>query len=132
MTNVKVTILGGKYSQKRTNSIVIEMAANETVSEIIKNAKPIILEPFVDMTISSPKGKIIIYIIFTNYSLEYSKDIMNELITMRRGRVDMMQEEKDRFGKARSERQELKCKVPLIETVGYSSQLRSISKVIAK
>ncbi len=59
LINVKVNVLGGKFSLKRTNIIAIEMAADEIIRKLIVNAEPIILEPVVELTISTPKGEII-------------------------------------------------------------------------
>lgn len=54
---------------------------------------------------------------------------MHDLITNRRGRIDLVSDEKHRFGKFLSDRNDIKGYVPLSETIGYATYLRSISKV---
>jgi translation elongation factor EF-G len=53
---------------------------------------------------------------------------MNDLISNRRGRVEVINDQTNVFGKIQSDRNEIQGIVPLIETVGYSTYLRSISK----
>jgi hypothetical protein len=42
----------------------------------------------------------------------------------------LVEEEKDRFGKSSSNRSKMNAVIPLEETIGFSSYLRAISKVI--
>ena len=57
MVDVAVKIVGGRYCSRRTNTIAIEMGTAEMMKEVISQAKPIILEPMMDIEISTPKGK---------------------------------------------------------------------------
>ena len=59
MVDVRIKVLNGKYSLRRTNTIAIEMATAEMIKELISSAKPAIFEPIVSLEISSPKGKTI-------------------------------------------------------------------------
>lgn len=54
MLGVRVKILDGKFTLKRTNEIAIEQAASEMLDEMIRNASPILLEPVMDVEISTP------------------------------------------------------------------------------
>ncbi|KRW99958.1 Translation protein, beta-barrel domain [Pseudocohnilembus persalinus] len=114
LQGVRVRILGGKYSNRRTNTIAMEQAGNEMMVEMIENASPILLEPIMNVEISSPE--------------ENQKEIMNDVMKQRRGKVIDIQEENSKFGQQVSNRFLIKAEIPLLETVGYSSYLRSISK----
>lgn len=58
------------------------------------------------------------------------REILTELISMRRAKVGDIEEEGSRFGKSESDRSLIRALVPLSETLGYTTHLRSISKVI--
>ena len=68
-----------------------------------------------DLEISSPRDK--------------QNEVIHDLIASRRGRIVEIIEEKNHFGKKESDRSQIKAVIPLMETIGYSTFLRSISKV---
>lgn len=115
VVDVRVRVLGGKYSLKRTNQIAIEMCTAELMKEMISNSKPTLLEPMMDVEISTPQL--------------CSKEIINDILGNKRGKVGEISEEGSKFGKSASERSIINSTMPLIETIGYSTYLRSISKV---
>ena len=74
------------------------------------------MEPFVKMEISSPN--------------EYSSDIMNNILSHRRGKIEEIADEKSNFGLNISDRNKIFAQMPVSETIGYTTYLRSVSKVI--
>ncbi|EAS05318.2 elongation factor Tu GTP-binding domain protein (macronuclear) [Tetrahymena thermophila SB210] len=114
LINCRVTILGGKFSLKRTTEVVVQMCTGELMQELIENSSPQLLEPVMDVEISTPT--------------EFSREIINDISSNKRGRIGEMVEEKSRFGSMSPNRTTINAIVPLSETVGYTTFLRSISK----
>jgi len=56
LVDVRIVILGGKYSSKRTNKMAIEMCTADLMKELFVQAKPILLEPVMKIEISAPKS----------------------------------------------------------------------------
>ncbi|KAL4428899.1 hypothetical protein ABPG74_001386 [Tetrahymena malaccensis] len=114
LINCRVTILGGKFSLKRTTEIVVQMCTGELMQELVENSSPQLLEPVMDVEISTPT--------------EFSREIINDISSNKRGRIGEMIDEKSRFGTMSTNRTTINAIVPLSETVGYTTFLRSISK----
>ncbi|EGR29014.1 hypothetical protein IMG5_164730 [Ichthyophthirius multifiliis] len=116
LVDCKVTILGGKFSSKRTTELGIQMCTGELMQDLINNANPQLLEPVMDLEVSTP--------------FEFERQIINDISSNKRGRVNELIEENKMFGlqSSQSTRTLIKAVVPLVETVGYSTYLRSISK----
>ncbi|KAM3136844.1 hypothetical protein pb186bvf_011103 [Paramecium bursaria] len=114
LIGIRATIESGRYITRRTT----ELAIGRCVSQIMKNfadkVKPLIMEPVMNIEISCPNKTV--------------QSIMNDLISVRRGKVDEILDDKSRFGKEISGRTIIKGIIPLSETVGYSTQIRSLSQ----
>lgn len=117
MLKTKVIILDGKYSESRTNETAVQMLTAQLLKELIKEAEPTLLEPVAEMDISTPS--------------ELSSLLMNDIISNKRGRIVEMREEEGRFGREGMRRNNLNAIVPVVETIGYSTHIRSISKVLS-
>lgn len=52
---------------------------------------------------------------------------MNDFVAQRRGKIDDLIEDKSRFGES-SRRTLIKGSIPLQETIGYSTNIRSMSQ----
>ena len=115
MMYTKVTLVDGKYSESRSNDIVFQMCTATLMKDIIQGAGPVILEPVMDMEISTPTSEL--------------KHVMNDVISGRRGRVNEIEDEKNVFGTGGLQRTTLHAVVPLEATIGYSTFLRSITQV---
>ena len=113
--NTRVTIMEGKFAQKRTNEIVIEKAISELIKNLLVKANPIIFEPIMDLEISIPSDLL--------------SSVINNIASSRRGFIENISEENSRFGSKFSERNIVKATVPLSETLGYATYIRSISQV---
>lgn len=115
MRNVKVTITGGKYSPHRSRAMVFENCAALLLKELIEKADPILLEPVMNAEIITPS--------------EHLKDIVTDVVNKRRGHITELQDLGVKFGgSSESPRSLVKCSVPLAETLGYSTYLRSVTK----
>ena len=113
--NVKVPVLDGNWSEKRSTTSVFEMAGATLLRDLIKDSAPTLLEPLMDIEISTPG--------------EQAPLIMNDIISARRGRIIEIKDEIGRFGGEDDKRKILVANIPLTETLGYSTFLRSITKV---
>lgn len=103
--DVKVVLKGGEYSEADSNDIAFKIAAYEACRLAIRNAKPVILEPFMRVEIETPE--------------QYMGDIIGNM-NSRRGRVVNME--------MRDDIRVVECHAPLSDMFGYSTQLRSLSQ----
>jgi len=69
------------------------------MKELVKGAKPYLLEPVMNIQISTPN--------------EYAQAIINNLVSVRRGNIIEIDEDKNLFGKAVSEKQKIIGVIPL-------------------
>lgn len=115
MMKAKVTVLDGKWSLIRTNETTMRMLAAQMVRSMVKEGEPVLLEPVAEMNISTPS--------------DLSSLLMNDIITNKRGRIIEIRPEEGRFGEDTSKRSNINAIVPIVETIGFSTYLRSISKV---
>jgi len=103
--NVRVTCYDGSYHEVDSSEVAFKIAAYNAFKEAFKNAKPEILEPVMDVEVTTPE--------------DYVGDVMGDL-SSRRGRIEW-QEQK---GNATI----INVKVPLAEMFGYATQLRSLTQ----
>ncbi|MBN2682054.1 MAG: elongation factor G [Bacteroidales bacterium] len=102
--NAKVTLLDGSYHQVDSDSLAFEIAAKLAFREALKKANVILLEPIMSAEIVTPE--------------EYLGDIVADF-NRRRGHIENM----DTRAGART----VRAKVPLAETFGYVTALRTIT-----
>jgi elongation factor G len=103
--DVKVTLLDGSFHEVDSSDMAFKMAAFMAMKEGIDKAKPIILEPIMEVEITTP-----------NESLG---DIIGDL-NARRSHIEGIE--------SRAESSTVRCLVPLAETFGFAGDLRSLSK----
>ncbi|NLJ72233.1 MAG: elongation factor G [Syntrophomonadaceae bacterium] len=103
--DLEVTLLGGSFHEVDSTEQAFKVASSMAVKEGLSKAKPSLLEPIMDLEIISPE--------------EYVGDIIADL-NSRRGRVLAMEEHR--------ESKVIKGTVPLAETFGYATSLRSASQ----
>jgi len=101
----KFTLVDGKYHDVDSNSLTFEIAARACFREGMKKAGPIILEPIMDVEVTSPQ--------------EYVGDIVGD-ISRRRGMIQSQENSGTTVI--------IRALVPLKEMFGYISNLRSMSK----
>ena len=105
MIDVKVVLVGGEFSESDSTNVAFRIAAYEACRLAVRNAKPVLLEPFMKVEIETPE--------------QYMGDIIGNM-NSRRGRVVNME--------MRDDIRVIECHAPLSDMFGYSTQLRSLSQ----
>ena len=105
LVDVKVTVYDGSYHDVDSNEMAFKIAASMCVREGVKLANPQLLEPMMNVEVSTPE--------------DYMGDVMGDL-NRRRGIVSAMDDTP--AGK------QIKAEVPLAEMFGYATDLRSMSQ----
>jgi elongation factor G len=105
MMDVAVTLENGSFDQTDSNEVVFRLAASLAFKEACRKANPVLLEPIMSIEIVVPE--------------EYMSQIVGDL-NARRGRIVAME---DRVGN-----KVVRGEVPLAETFGYATALRSLSQ----
>ena len=105
MVDVKVTVVDGSYHDVDSNEMAFKVAGSMGFRAGCAQAKPVILEPMMDVEVVTPE--------------DYMGDIVGDL-NRRRGRVLGME--------ARGNGKVVEAEVPLSEMFGYSTNVRSMSQ----
>jgi elongation factor G len=105
LVDVKAELVGGSYHAVDSSELAFKVAGAMALKEAIRRAKPILLEPIMKMEIVVPE--------------DYVGEVISD-INGRRGRIDKISME--------SGRQKLVVFVPLSETFGYATDLRSLTQ----
>ncbi|MBP1707114.1 MAG: Translation elongation factor [Chloroflexi bacterium] len=103
--DIEVKIQGGSYHEVDSSEQAFRVAANMAVKDALNKAQAVLLEPIMNIDIVSPE--------------EYVGDVISDL-NARRGRVLGFEENR--------ENRTIKGTVPLAETFGYATHLRSASQ----
>lgn len=104
MDNLKVVLKDGSFHPVDSDGMSFEIAARMAYRKATQKANPVLLEPIMSIEVVTPE--------------EYMGDIISD-INRRRGQVQGME--------SRSEARVIKAIVPLMETFGYVTVLRSIT-----
>ncbi|MEA1939944.1 MAG: elongation factor G [Candidatus Caldatribacteriota bacterium] len=105
VTNIKITLLDGSYHPVDSSEIAFKIAASMAFKECVKKAKPVLLEPIMEVEIVTPE--------------EYLGNLVSD-VSSRRAKVEGIET------KAKSKI--IIAHVPLAEMFGYATSLRSISQ----
>lgn len=105
MVDIKARIFDGSYHEVDSDEISFKVAGSIALKEGAKKAKPILLEPIMDVEVITPE--------------EYLGDVMGDL-NSRRGKIEGFS--------ARKDAQVIKAVVPLAEMFGYATVLRSMTQ----
>ena len=103
--DAKVTLYDGSYHEVDSSDMAFRMAAFMAVRDGIDKAKPIVLEPIMEVEITTPN--------------EFLGDIIGDL-NSRRAQIEGID--------SRDEISAIRCLVPLAETFGFAGDLRSVSQ----
>ncbi|HSW30619.1 MAG TPA: elongation factor G [Longimicrobiales bacterium] len=103
--DVKVQLVYGSYHDVDSSEMAFKIAGSMAIKDAIRKAKPVLLEPVMDVEVVTPA--------------EYMGDLIGDL-SSRRGRVGGMTE--------RAGARVIGASVPLGEMFGYSTTLRSLSQ----
>jgi len=105
MVDIRVTVVDGSYHDVDSNEMAFKVAGSMGMRAGCAQAKPVILEPMMDVEVVTPE--------------EYMGDIVGDL-NRRRGRVLGMND--------RGNGKVVEAEVPLSEMFGYSTNVRSMSQ----
>jgi elongation factor G len=105
VTNIKVNLLDGSYHPVDSSEIAFKIAASMAFQECMKKAKPILLEPMMEVEIVTPE--------------EYLGSLISD-ISSRRAKVEGIE--------TKAKVKIITAYVPLVEMFGYATSLRSISQ----
>jgi elongation factor G len=105
VTDVKVILYDGSFHPVDSSDIAFKMAGSLAFKDAVKRAKPVLLEPMMNLEVVIPE--------------EYLGDVIGDL-NSRRGKI----EELGTRGKART----VRATVPLGEMFGYATALRSLTQ----
>jgi elongation factor G len=103
--DLSVQLIDGSYHEVDSNEMAFKIAGSMALKEAVKRAKPVLLEPIMDVEVVTPS--------------DYMGDIIGDL-SSRRGKVEGMNE--------RAGARVISALVPLGEMFGYSTTLRSMSQ----
>jgi elongation factor G len=105
VVDVKATLFDGDYHEVDSSDLAFCIAGSMAVKSGVAKAKPILLEPIMKMEIVSPP--------------QFLGDTIAEL-SSRRARIDGIDTQEDVSV--------IRCFVPLGETFGFATDLRSVSQ----
>ena len=103
--DVKVTLYDGSFHEVDSSDVAFRMAAFMAMRDGMDKAKPIILEPVMEVEIMTPT--------------QFMGDILGDL-NSRRAHIEGIE--------SRAESSSIRCLVPLAETFGFAGDLRSLSQ----
>lgn len=103
--DIEVKMVGGTFHEVDSTEQAFKIAASMALKDALSKARAVLLEPIMDIEIVSPE--------------EYVGDVISDL-NARRGRVYGMEENR--------ESRIIKGTVPLAETFGYATNIRSASQ----
>jgi elongation factor G len=103
--DVKVQLVDGSYHPVDSSELAFKMAGSLGIQEAMKRAKPVLLEPIMKVEVASPD--------------EFFGDVLGD-VSSRRGQVNDV----DHRGHLRV----ITAHIPLAETFGYATVLRSITQ----
>jgi elongation factor G len=105
VVDIKATIYDGSYHEVDSSDIAFKIAGSKALRDGVTQAKPVLLEPIMKLEIVAPD--------------EFLGDIMGDL-NSRRGHIESIE---TRDGMA-----VIRALVPLAETFGYTTSLRSLTQ----
>ena len=105
VVDVKATLYDGSFHEVDSSEIAFKMAGSIALKDGVRRAEPILLEPMMKMEIDTPE--------------EFLGDIIGDL-NSRRGHITSIES----LGAIKI----IRCFIPLAETFGYATDLRSMSQ----
>ncbi len=105
VVDIKAKLYDGSYHDVDSDELSFKIAGSIAFKEGAKKAKPVLLEPIMDVEVVTPE--------------EYLGDVMGDL-NSRRGKIEGFS--------ARKDAQVIKATVPLAEMFGYATVLRSMTQ----
>ena len=109
MVDVKVALYDGSYHDVDSSEAAFKVAGSMAFKAAVKNAKPVLLEPIMAVTITTPE--------------EFMGDVVGD-VNSKRGIVKEMNDR----GEGMAIIKEIEAEIPLASMFGYATQLRSMSQ----
>jgi elongation factor G len=105
LVNLKMILIDGSYHEVDSSDMAFKIAGSMALQESVRKAKPILLEPIMDVEVVVPG--------------DYMGDVIGDL-SARRGKVSGMTQRPDAHV--------ITATVPLAEMFGYATRLRSLTQ----
>ncbi len=105
MTDIRATVYDGSYHEVDSSELAFKMAGSLAFKNGVAKAKPVLLEPIMKLDIVTPG--------------EFLGDIVNDL-NAKRGHISGIESHNSNLM--------VRCLLPLAETFGYATNLRSLSQ----
>ncbi|MBI4288304.1 MAG: elongation factor G [Chloroflexi bacterium] len=105
VVDIKATLVDGSYHEVDSSPLAFKMAGSLALREALEKSRSILLEPIMKMEIITPA--------------DFMGDIIGDL-SARRGQVEGIEE--------RGQTKIIRAIIPLAETFGYATRLRSLSQ----
>ena len=105
-TNIKAVLYDGSYHDVDSSEMSFKIASNLAFKKGMEEAKPVLLEPIMELTIITPE--------------EYVGDIMGD-INKKRGRIIGMDSHKET-------KQKVMAEIPMVETFKYANDLKAMTQ----
>jgi elongation factor G len=105
IVDIKATLYDGSYHDVDSSELAFKMAASIGLKEGVKKAKPILLEPIMKLEVATPE--------------QFLGDIIGDL-NSKRGHIEHIQTQGELYV--------INCFIPLAETFGYATRLRSLTQ----
>ncbi|MCK4956855.1 MAG: elongation factor G [Candidatus Cloacimonetes bacterium] len=102
---VKVELIGGKFNEVDSSETAFNIASSIAVNNGLPQAKAIIMEPIMLVTVITPE--------------DFMGDIIGD-INSKRGKIEVI--------RTNMNKQEIVAEIPMSELFGYSTRLRSLSQ----
>ena len=106
VVDVKVTLLDGSFHEVDSSEMAFKIAGSIAFKEAVQRAKPVILEPYMELEVTTPDA--------------YVGDVIGDL-NSRRARIEMIEP-------GVGGTQIIRALVPLAEMFGYATTLRSLTQ----
>jgi elongation factor G len=106
VVDVKVTLLDGSFHEVDSSEMAFKIAGSIAFKEAVQRAKPVLLEPYMELEVTTPDA--------------YVGDVIGDL-NSRRARIEMIE---PGIGGT----QIIRALVPLAEMFGYATTLRSLTQ----
>jgi elongation factor G len=102
MIDVRVALTDGSYHEVDSSELAFRIAGSMALKNGVKKARPVLLEPVMKLEVVTPK--------------EFLGDIIGD-VSARRGRIELIE--------THGETCVIQAIIPLVETFGYTTSLRS-------
>jgi elongation factor G len=105
VVDIKATFYDGSYHDVDSSELAFKMAGSLALRNGVKKAKPVILEPIMKLEVVAPE--------------QFLGDIIGDL-NAKRGHIEHIDSQGDTYV--------IRCLIPLAETFGYATRLRSLTQ----